>query len=488
MSTGAREGYSSEDERELNEIKSELVSSAESEDQLLGQFLSVPSSPSRVSRLCPDTAFTLLSARDRISSWEKLAASSAWRDNMTLDSELQPKKASRSAYKGKITQQVNFLNEQRDANALNEMLLERSVKKITAYLDKIEDIETEMSGIWDKHSVPPENADRLADETAANKYQLEITTKLTNFRTALQPAPVVPVAPNDVVSNKELVEAIVKSQGAPGRSFIQCEHFDGGNADAFAYKLWFSQFENMLASGRAMADRFKLSALRNHLTHTGLAFKLISQLEINDDNYKKAIEILDKEFLDSAKIVDKLLDQLLDKSPKFDPEFENLRLYVAEIRSILNDLKNSYDTDLETPETGGYKLVSKIIYAKLPPVVQKALIEKVACNYPTLDHIFDNIKDIIEKLVKTKSKKVDNLKKTDHSKTDSNKNSKSNKFSSNHKPALENFATGIGHGNKVFHCKFCDSDGHSSYYCSQYKIREQRLDRCKVLRLLYMHK
>ena len=127
MSTGAREGYSSENERELNEIKSELVSSAESEDQLLGHFLSVPSSPSRVSRLSPDTAFTLLSARDRISSWEELAASSASRDNMTLDSELKPKQASRSAYKGKITQQVNFLNELRDANALDEMLLERAV-------------------------------------------------------------------------------------------------------------------------------------------------------------------------------------------------------------------------------------------------------------------------------------------------------------------------------------------------------------------------
>ena len=77
MSTGAREGYSSEDERELNEIKSELVSSAESvEDHLLGHFLSAPSSPSRVSRLRPDTAFTLLSVRDRISSIKNLAASS----------------------------------------------------------------------------------------------------------------------------------------------------------------------------------------------------------------------------------------------------------------------------------------------------------------------------------------------------------------------------------------------------------------------------
>ena len=130
-------------------------------------------------------------------------------------------------------------------------------------------------------------------------------------------------------------------------------------------------------------------------------------------------------------------------------------------------------------------LVRKIVYAKLPTVVQKALIEKVSSNYPTLDHIFNNIKDIIEKLVKTKSKKVENLKKTDNSKTDSNKNSKSNKFSPNHKPALENFATGIDRGNKVFHCKFCDSDGHSSFYCSQYKTREQRLDRCKILRLCF---
>ena len=114
-------------------------------------------------------------------------------------------------------------------------------------------------------------------------------------------------------------------------------------------------------------------------------------------------------------------------------------MYVAEISSILNDLNNSYNTDLETPDTGGYKSVSKIVYAKLPPVVQKALIEKVSSNYPTLDHIFNNIKDIIEKLVKTKSKKVDNPKKAEISKADSNKNSKSIKTSHNQMPALENF-------------------------------------------------
>ena len=270
------------------------------------------------------------------------------------------------------------------------------------------------------------------------------------------------------------------SQGMPECNLITCEHFDGGNSDAFAFKFWFSQFENMLASGKTMAGRFKLSALRNHLTHTGLAYKIISQLEINDGNYEVAIELLKKEFLDTDKIIDKLLDQVLEKEPKYDPEYTNLRLYVAEIKSMLNDLNKSYNVNLETAGTGGYKLVSKIIYSKLPQAVQRELIKKVASNYPTLDHIFDNIKDIIETLVKTKYKKPEPYK------LESNKGYKPNKTNPESKPALENFATGIGHGNQfVLHCKFCDQDGHSSYYCNQYKTLEERLERCRFLKLCF---
>ena len=213
MSTGAREGYSSEDERELNEIKSELVSSAESvENQLLGHFLSVPSSPSLL-RLRPDTDFTLLSVRDRISSIENLAASSTPHSTMSgkekLKEELKPKRASRGSYRGKITRQLNLLKEKEVAGTLNKMLLEREVKKITAYLDKIEELEGEMSDIWDRHKIALDDADRAQSADASDAYFLDVTTQLTNLEQELVPKP---VDMHNDVSNKDLVEAIAKSQ------------------------------------------------------------------------------------------------------------------------------------------------------------------------------------------------------------------------------------------------------------------------------------
>ena len=273
-----------------------------------------------------------------------------------------------------------------------------------------------MSTIYKSYAVTLSDTARSEDLTKSIQYVQEVTSTLAGYRQASKPTPVA----NKSVRNQDLVDALAKNQGAPGRNLVTCGKFDGGNTDAFVFLAWFSQFENMLASGRPMAGRYNLAALCNHLTHTGLAYKLIQTLEITDDNYDVAVEILKEEFLDVEKIVDKLCDQILEKSPKYDAEFEHVRLYVAEIKAILNDLNKSYNVDLISPDTGGYKFVSHIMFSKLPPVVQKAIIEKVSSNYPTLDDIFDNIKDIIEKLVKTKPKKVENFE------PDFNHNSKSN--------------------------------------------------------------
>ena len=396
MSGGGRDRYSSEDERDIESIKSDLANSADSvESQLSISHLygSAQSSAHSIGRP---------SVRDFVASIENLSTGKpTLSSTMGVAEDLKPLKASRGAYRGKITQQLNLLEAKSDAGTLNQLLYDREVAKITKYLDKIDDLEMEMSTVWDKHDISLEATSRKDDAAKSDDYQLEVTSKLTFYQESLKPTP---VTQNDAeVSSKDILAALAQNQGAPGRNLITCELFDGGKADAFAFKYWLSQFENMLASGKTKANRFKLSALRNHLTHTGFAFKLIDKLEINDDNYEVALEKLKSEFLDVNKIVDKLLDQLLEKTPKYDPEFEGLKLYIADIRGILNDLNNSYDTDLETPGTGGFKLVSKIIYSKLPPVVQKAVIERVASNYPTLTQISENINEIIEKLLKTKA-------------------------------------------------------------------------------------
>ena len=98
----------------------------------------------------------------------------------------------------------------------------------------------------------------------------------------------------------------------------KCQRFDGGKADKFDFKFWLSQFETMIAASKHMADRFKLSALRNHLTYNSLAFRIIVDLEITDDNYKVALDLLKEEFLDVKKILQtSCLKESLIKLPNF---------------------------------------------------------------------------------------------------------------------------------------------------------------------------
>ena len=492
MSSGGRGGYSSSEERDFDDIKSELTSSAESVDDRLPECLphSAPSSPSG-SRAATSrhlgVEFSQLSVRERVSSIENLPGASTVNSfEMALTAELKPLKASRASYKGKITHVFNGLKVFSDAGTLDELLVKKQVAQVSNYLDKIEDIELKMSEIWDRHSVGLDDTSRSDDVINSVKHQQDVSVKLSLYEKAVMPSAPAPLAPQPaaaavaVADNRELVNAILQSQSTSARNLIKCERYDGGASDKFEFRYWLSQFESMMASGRAMSGTAKLSTLRNHLTHSGLAYKIISHFDIIDENYELALQALKDEFLDKDHVVDETFKQILERFPKYDPEFENLRLYVAEMKSVLGDLKKSYNVDLVTPNTGGYLFVSSIIFSKLPPVVKKALIEKVDSNYPTLDQIFNNIKDIVKKLDKTKSKKSDNQK------SDSSKDFKPPKTDPVHKPALENFVTSVSRGPaESYHCKLCDSNGHTAYYCNQYKTREQRVERCKSLKLCF---
>ena len=70
MSAGGRDGYASGDD--LSDVKSDLVSSAESEEKLF-RYHSAPASPKRSVSQRSDIEFTLLSVRERVSSLERLA-------------------------------------------------------------------------------------------------------------------------------------------------------------------------------------------------------------------------------------------------------------------------------------------------------------------------------------------------------------------------------------------------------------------------------
>ena len=46
-----------------------------------------------------------------------------------------------------------------------------------------------------------------------------------------------------------------------------------------------------------------------------------------------------------------------------------------------------------------------------------------------------------------------------------------------------NFATAVSYNDVVFHCRFCQLDGHSSLFCPQYTTFKDRVDRCNKLKI-----
>ena len=91
------------------------------------------------------------------------------------------------------------------ASTLNEMLVDRVVKKVTSYLDKIEELEMKMSDIWDKHGVLLNEEARQSDTTKSDEYQLEVTSKLTSFRQAVSNK-----SEDNDASNQDIVDALSK--------------------------------------------------------------------------------------------------------------------------------------------------------------------------------------------------------------------------------------------------------------------------------------
>ena len=150
------------------------------------------------------------------------------------------------------------------------------------------------------------------------------------------------------------------------------------------------------------SDEAKLSLLKSYLT--SYTVQLISHLTLEEANYEVAIKLLTEEFLDIPLIVDEIFKQLLDPSPKYDANFINVKRFLSETRADLSDLKISYNLDFFEEETPGFRIISHIVFTKLPTILQMELVHKVGTNYPTIKDIFDNYNENIKTLIKTSGK------------------------------------------------------------------------------------
>jgi hypothetical protein len=181
---------------------------------------------------------------------------------------------------------------------------------------------------------------------------------------------------------------------------LQCSIFTGRETDKFTFKNFLTQFNNVIDSKKNLAPSAKLAYLKGYCRD--YALQMIEHLTISDENYKPAIELLTDEFLDVEHIIDETMKLILNSFPKYDVTYQETRVYLNKMRSVLHELK-TFNIDLCSGASSGCKLISHIIFSKLPPALKKELNHTLHSNYPDINAIFLHYNECIKTLIRTSS-------------------------------------------------------------------------------------
>ena len=248
---------------------------------------------------------------------------------------------------------------------------------------------------------------------------------------------------------------------------LKIETFTGEKVDYLKYHNFLTQFNNAIGHRANLSGASKLTYLRGYLS--GYAAKLIEHLSINDGNYREALALLDREFLNRKALVNDLCQKLFALKCKYDATYGETKLFIGEVRSILADLK-IYECEV-LEENSANVIVSSLVFSKLPIHFKQELARRVNNNYPSLTEIFDNYIEVIATLnlrAPRADVPVDGVKTNAGSSTSTGLPQLS-------KQVFSNLATAAGERKA---CKFCFSLSHSMINCSAYPSFQSRQQRC----------
>ena len=387
---------------------------------------------------------------------------------------------------------MNKLPELDDENL--KIHLKNRKATILGHLLKVQKVDESIIEIYDQGDESVEER-KLSEITSQIEYNDSVRDELTLIERQVD---VSPPTNNNPLLQPSMAVKIPK---------LECKICDGTSKDKLEFKNFLTQFSNCIDACSTLPNANKLTYLHSYLS--GYALKIISHLSVTDGNYDVAFSLLNEEFLDIPNIVDESFKTLLSSSPSFDTAFDGLRTYVNECHAIIHDLKQ-YNINVMEEDTAGCKELSHIIFSKLPTSVKRELVHKVDDNYPSLNHIFDNYREIIKTLVRMSQPRVSSAKSDNcfHNKGNSHGLTKqSSKLQTpskaiptyNSSPStLENFNTSMtnveskpspkGSPNSKKpgkHCKLC-AGPHSMSQCDNYKsfsgcqVRCVNLKMCKL--------
>jgi hypothetical protein len=319
--------------------------------------------------------------------------------------QLNIPKSRRSVLKRKVTIIFKKLMSLRDDSRLKPSLLKVEIPEIELILRQIEELNDKMLDIFEKFNIGIVDEQYLENEVDEQQiYRFNIHSQMDEFNNFMIATDKGDVSENEenlctsVFSDKVLkaLNNLKFSEGKPPP--LQCGTFEGSEDDKHSFANFYGQFKNVIGNRKDLSKSAKLAYLHGYLR--GYAYNIVKHLTINDDNYDKALKLLEDEFYDVSLLIDDSFKKLIELSPGYDQSFNSTRLYINEIRSLVFELRN-YELDFLEADTAGCALLSHIVFSKLPNILKRELVHKVGTNYPTLDDIFDNYAELIKTITST---------------------------------------------------------------------------------------
>ena len=175
---------------------------------------------------------------------------------------------------------------------------------------------------------------------------------------------------------------------------IKCDSFSGEGTNSLEYHDFLTKYNNVVGLRPNLSKSTKFSYLRSYLR--GYALKLVQHLQVSDDNYDTALKLLSEEFLNQNSLIDDLLRKLFELKPKFDTSFLSTKIFISEVRCIVSDL-SAYGLDV-LGDVAANKIISHVVFHKLPQVFKQEVVRKLGENFPSLENIFDNYVEIVRTL------------------------------------------------------------------------------------------
>ena len=241
----------------------------------------------------------------------------------------------RAGLKSRVTIDLKNLIEKQAQGSLTKEQFFRLQGTIVHTLDKIQGKNDEIDSACDNNNIDIDDTERHADFSAERSYLSSIQCQLADIESSLVGTAELDPSKSEFNSSMldTLTAAMTKNKSDALKPKLHCPTFSGKASNKLEFKNFLSQFNNCVDASGTLPGSVKLTYLRSYLTD--YALKIIAHLTINDSNYDIAINLLKEEFLDEEFITNEFLKQLCNETPKYDPDFSNVRQYLNETRAIL---------------------------------------------------------------------------------------------------------------------------------------------------------